>query len=249
MTDAAPPDAWKLTVFGTIELHGADAAAAERVLVQPKHVAMLAYLAAERARRGGYQRRDRLAALFWPELDQHHARAALRRVVHQIRSTLGADTLLARGDEELALNSELISSDLLTFYDAIERSRLQAAVELYRGEMMPGFHLGGCGEFQHWLDAARTETRQEAFAAAWALAEQLEATGQLTQAGRILRKALKFSWEDERVIRRALIMLDRLGDHVGALRLFDEFSRWLRSEYDASPAPETLEVIERIRSQ
>ena len=45
--------------------------------------------------------------------------------------------------------------------------------------------------------------------------------------------------DDERVLRRALTMLDRLGDRAGALRTYDDFARRLRREFDADPSAET----------
>jgi len=49
--------------------------AADAVQRQPKRLALLAYLCL--ATRGGAVRRDTVLALFWPELDQSRARAAL----------------------------------------------------------------------------------------------------------------------------------------------------------------------------
>ena len=96
---------WHLTVLGSIDLRGGDPEAAESVLVQPKHVALLAFLELESltVHQRRFARRDHIVGLLWPELDQAHARTALRRVVHQIRTALGADLLVSRGDEELAL--------------------------------------------------------------------------------------------------------------------------------------------------
>src|SRR5688572_11116497 len=61
--------AWHLSLLGSVELRGPDAAAADHVLVQPKHVALLAYFAVESTgpRRRRFHRRDHLVALLWPE--------------------------------------------------------------------------------------------------------------------------------------------------------------------------------------
>src|SRR5215211_784782 len=98
-----PPSQRPLTIFlfGGVELHDASGAELSRLVVQPKVVGLLAYLALATSRR--FQRRDRLVGLLWPELDQAHARTALRKAVHAVRSAAGADVLLSRGDEELAL--------------------------------------------------------------------------------------------------------------------------------------------------
>ena len=245
-----PASTWQLSLFGGIELRGPDAAAAKRVLVQPKHVALLAYLLAgdSAGERQRFRRRDHLVALFWPELDQPHARASLRRVVHALRAALGAEALLSRGDEELAPGEGVLECDVAAFVTAIRAGQLARALELYAGELMPGFHLSGCGEFERWLEDRRMALRQEAAAAAWALAQRFEAEKNPTLAEGWARRAFVMAWDDERVLRRALEMLDRVGNRAGALRLFDEFAQRLRAEFDAAPSPETLAVVARMRS-
>jgi serine/threonine-protein kinase len=64
----------------------------------------------------------------------------------------------------------------------------------------------------------------------------------------VARIAARRTWTDERVLRRALIMLDRIGDRAGAISLFDAFARRLRSELDAAPSPETAALVARLRS-
>jgi DNA-binding SARP family transcriptional activator len=240
---------WHLALLGGIELRGPDPAAAESVLVQPKHVALLAYLGVETAgSRGRLQRRDYLVSLFWPELDQSHARAALRRVVHNVRSALGPDVLVSRGDEELGLGEHMLSTDVGAFATAIGGQKLARALELYRGELMPGFHLSGCAKFERWLDSRRDTLRQEAAAAAWVLAQRLESEAAFTLAAKAARRAVEFSWDDERILRHALTMLERLGDRSGALRMFEDFSQRMRAEYDAAPSPETVALVNRLRA-
>src|SRR5918999_3881074 len=137
-----PGGPWRLRLLGGIDLQGPDAAAAESVLVQPKHVALLAYLGVEAAapRTRRFHRRDHLVGLFWPELDQPHARASLRRVVHNVRTALGADLLVSRGDEELGLSEQALATDVGAFIAAIGKQQIARALELYRGDLMPGFH-------------------------------------------------------------------------------------------------------------
>src|SRR5207249_595698 len=67
------------------------------VLRRPKSLALLAYLAAARPR--GFHRRDTLLALFWPDLDQAHARNALRQTVHSLRHELGGHVEIGPYDE------------------------------------------------------------------------------------------------------------------------------------------------------
>jgi DNA-binding SARP family transcriptional activator len=235
-----------LELLGGVELRGVEPAAAERVLVQPKLLALLAYLSLAGSSRR-YQRRDHLVALLWPELDQAHARTALRKAVHFIRGALGAETILSRGDEELGIAEGAMQCDALEFVASIDAGRLAAAMDLYKGELMPGFHLSGCAEFERWLDDERNDLRERAGGAALALAQMFETDSSYTIATKWARRAARFSWDDERVLRRALSLMDRAGDRSGALKLYDEFAERLKTEFDALPSPETTALVRQIR--
>src|SRR5437899_12372641 len=109
-------------ILGALHLLSADGHELKAILAQPKRVALLAYLAAATPRRP--HRRDSLIALFWPELDQEHARAALRQALHGLRQTLGDDVLVTRGDGDIGLDAERIRCDVVEFARAAEVGRL-----------------------------------------------------------------------------------------------------------------------------
>ena len=64
----------ELIFLGRIAVRSPEGGSADRVVVQPKRLALLAYLALT----PGYHRRDTLLGLLWPELDTGPARRALR---------------------------------------------------------------------------------------------------------------------------------------------------------------------------
>src|SRR5437899_4133978 len=113
-------------VFGglAVERDGAQCggAAARR-----KTLALLALLAA--AGRRGISR-DKLTAYLWPESDTEHARNMLKQVCYALRRDLNAPELLL-GTIEVRLNPEVITSDIGTFLEALERDDLNRAVAAY----------------------------------------------------------------------------------------------------------------------
>jgi DNA-binding SARP family transcriptional activator len=241
----------RLLLLGGVDLTGTpDTAAAEQLLVQPKGIGLLAYLAlaARPGRPARFQRRDRLAALLWPELDQPRARAALRKAVQTVRGALGAEAIAARGDEELALAEGALWCDAVAFARYLEQGLLAAALDLYEGELMPAFHLPGCGDFARWLDGERAGLRERAAGASWALAVSYEQSADHTAAVQWARRTVRYAWDDERALRRALVLLDHMGDRAGALRLYDEFARRLRADYESEPSRETLAVVAAMRA-
>lgn len=231
-------------VLGGVELRGVDARQAGAVMGQPKVAGLLAFLAMAPQRRP--QLRDRLVGVFWPELDQTHARTALRKAVHVLRKTFGNDTIVGRGEEDVALNPAFWC-DATEFARACNNSQMGRALELYAGDLMPGFYLTDCTEFERWLDAERATLRAEAAAAALAMAALQEDENNLSLAGRIARKAVTIKWDDERVLRRAMQLLTRIGDNAGALRVYNDFSERMRRELAASPSEESRKLADSLR--
>jgi DNA-binding SARP family transcriptional activator len=242
------PDGDRLELFllGGVELRGAPQGA-DKLLAQSKAVALLAYLAL--APTGRFQRRDTLVGLLWPDLDQPRARADLRKTVHNIRTILGPDVIESRGDDELAIPPGAMWCDIREFSAAADSGRLAHAIELYRGELMPGFFLRDCVEFERWLETERAVATERFVAASWAMAVVFEGQEKYTQAGVWARRTVRHAWNDERALRRVLAMLDRIGDRAGAMKLFDEFSRRLFADLGVRPSRETMELVEKIRAR
>jgi serine/threonine-protein kinase len=240
-SDAQP----SLFLLGGIQVEGVARALSHRLLAQSKAVGLLAYLALAPA--GRYQRRDHLVGLLWPELGQQQARAALRKAIFAARSVFGDSLLDSRGDEEIMFSHDVLWCDVVEFADAADSGRLDRAIKLYRGGLMPGFHLTDCSDFGMWLDAERKSAVERTAAVSWALAQRHEDAREHTMAGSLARASVRHMWSDERVLRRAMLMLQRIGDRAGALRLYEETSRRLRVELDTEPSAETVELAGQIR--
>lgn len=238
-----PSSRLTLRVLGALELSGRDGA--DALLAQPKRAALLLYLAI--ARPVGHHRRDSLVSMFWPEHDQEHARAALRKALYAIRQTVGDDVIVSRGDEEIAV-SDALWCDATEFYAEAARERFAAALELYRGDLLTGFFADAPG-FEQWVDRERSHARDVAGTCAWSLAERYTKSADLTSATRWARRAVNLAPTDERRLRKALLLLQQAGDRAGAIRLFEDFARQLRVELDVDPSSETQSLVRQIKGR
>src|SRR2546423_11837642 len=157
-------------MLGSVELRDSQGREIDAVLRRPKLLALLGYLAI--ARPWGFQRRDTLVALLWPELDHAHARNALNQAVHALRQALGREVLRARGEEEVGTKEEGISCDVREFETALEAGPAEQALDLYRGGLFNGFHVSEGPEFERWLDAERGRAGRRACAGALLLLDR-----------------------------------------------------------------------------
>jgi serine/threonine-protein kinase len=236
----------KLHLLGTVDLLDAGRDVTP-VLRRPKSLALLAYLAC--ARPPGFHRRDALLALFWPDLDQAHARNALRQTVHSLRHVLSAEAVVGRGEEELGVERTRVWCDVPQFEELLDASKAESAVALYRGELLSGFHVSGCGEFEHWLDLERKHLAQRALAATLALSRDAEKRGDDVAAASWAKRATEIGPYDESALRRLMRLLDHLGRRADAVRNYEDFADRLALDLDVAPSPETRALIETIRAR
>jgi len=233
----------RVLVFGAVDVTGPEAA--RRLIRQPKTFFVLAYLLLARPR--GLQSRDRLIALFWPDQDDTRARGSLRATLHVLRESLGADSIIREGDTHVGIDRRFVSCDAIDFDAEIEAGHLARALDLYRGPLLDQFY-GESPAADHWLDQEREHFRSAAGDAAWTLAGRYEQDADLTHAARWARRAAKLAGPDERRIRKVMTLLDAAGDRAGAIKVYDDFSRYLSSTLDVEPSAETQAQADAIRA-
>jgi DNA-binding SARP family transcriptional activator len=234
-------------MLGTTELVAADGRPAEAILAQPKRLALLAYLCV--ARPAGFRRRDQLLALFWPELDEARARSALSQALHKLRQSLGQDVVLTRGPDEVGANPQRLTTDVTDLYRALADGRPHEALDLYRGDLLPGFAIRESPEFDQWLENERRTLRDRVAAAAWEAVEGAQAGGRAADAGRLARRAVELAPYDEAGVRRCIGLLAQAGDPAGAVRCYDEFAERLRRDLELTPAPETTALLTGLKAR
>ena len=234
-------------LLGTLHLTDAEGREVKSLLTRSRRLALLAYLAAATPR--GLHRRDTLLALFWPELDQEHARAALRQALHVLRDALGPDVVVTRGDEEIGLDFDRLWCDVVAFDRAIAAGRFDEGLELYRGNLLEGFFIPDAGGFERWLESERARLQQAAARAAQTLVKRCEATGDLQTAVEWARRAVPLAPHEEEPLRHLIALLDRLGDRAAAVAAYDEFAKRLGAELETEPAAETKALLTAVRAR
>jgi len=237
---------YRLRTFGSLELRDADGVDVRPIVAQPRRAALLAYLAI--ASSGGFQRRDRLLPLFWPEQNAERARAALNRAIYFLRQELSADVVVSRGDE-VGIDASRLWCDARAFETSIENAELPEALALYRGDLLAGFFPSGAPGFEQWLEVERSRLRRRASQAAWAFADQHARSDNFSAATHWARRGVELSPFDEVGVRRLLTLLDRAGDRAGAAQAYKQFADGIAAELELAPSPETQALFEKIRSR
>ena len=234
-----------LQTFGTVGVRIRGEVESQIQLVQPKRLALLVYLAVAPPRR--CRRRDQIVAMFWPGLDQEHARGALSQALRYLRRTLGDDAVITQGEEEAGLDRKVIEVDAVAFGALCDAGEFEEALDLYKGPFLDGFLVTDASpEYEQWAADQRTALRQRATGAAETLVERAERASDLPTAVRWARRAAAIAPGNEAVTARLIRLLDQTGDRAGALRTYEELRERLRDEFQVAPSHETQALIGRI---
>ena len=235
-----------LQTLGRLELRTPRGATARGLQTRPKDLVLLAYLAA--ARPYGFQRRDTLLALLWPNLDSAHGRNALSQALHRIRASLGRSVLVMQGRENVGLSPRLFSCDATAMERHLGNGDVARALHLYAGDFLAGVHISGVApEFDDWIVTERERLQRRAFNALLVLIDVEEKSGNEEGAIRWLRRACAVRPCDEMTCRRLVEALAAAGDRAGALAEYERFARRLADEYGLSPSVRTTAIHDALR--
>ncbi len=228
-----------LETLGGLALANGTRAAA---FAQRRRLALLALLASV-GERG--MSRDKVLLYLWPERSGEHGRHALEQLVYEMRRQLGESVFA--GTNPLSLNPEVVGSDLDQFDRAFGRGDWEAAVALYRGAFLDGFHLSDAPEFERWVEESRGDIARRYRTSLERLALAADASGQPRRAAEWWRQLVvadPYSTESTLHLMRALLAV---GDRSGALERARVHEALVTNELGAAPDPALAALVEEIR--
>lgn len=184
---------------------------ASAILGPGKPVALLAYLAHTHGRAAS---RDQLVELLWADLAPDAARHALRQTVWFIRQRIGAD-LLQRASDAIHFSGE-VTSDRDDFVEAVEQTRFDRAIDIYRGDFLERLTSCGSAAFEQWLDLERYRLQLLLRRTAEVASQQHLTAGQVREARRIARRFKQYAPRDYAASRVSIQVAIAAGDVVAA---------------------------------
>ncbi|MFN8528295.1 MAG: tetratricopeptide repeat protein [Anaerolineae bacterium] len=222
--------------------------------VSRKVEALLVYLAYERRE----HQRESLATLLWDDLSQERALGNLRTALSNLTAQLDEYLLINR--QTVMMNPEapcwIDATALLEAFRAAgdgttpaSARELAAAVELYKGEFLAGFHLRGSENFDKWRMIETDRIQGHVLGALHRLVRYALEYREYETGISHARRALSIDPLNEEAHRSLILLLARSGQRGAALAQYDTCVRLLREELGVEPEPETTELLTRIQSE
>jgi DNA-binding SARP family transcriptional activator len=224
-----------------------------------KASALVAYLAVIQQR----QSRDTLAALLWPEYDQAHARATLRRTLSTLNKALDGPWLEV-DREHVSLNFNAgIWVDVHEFRNRLARCRshnhaptetcsacvqpLSEAVELYIDDFLAGFSLRDSPNFDDWQFFQADTLRRDLASALERLVHCYSASGDFEPAIAYARRWLSLDRLNESAHRLLMQLYAWNDQRSAALHQYRECVQVLERELGVAPLESTTKLYQAIK--
>jgi predicted ATPase/DNA-binding SARP family transcriptional activator len=226
-----------------------------------KAVALLAYLVVT----GQPHERELLATIFWPELDLDAARNGLRRELSVLRTSLGAELLVADRRHVARNPAAVLWLDIAHFGAQVGRvsahghrqgdlcpscaDALRQAVGLYTDDFLLGLPLPECPVFDEWQFFQREALRDQLARALQWLGGWHQQRGEYEPAITLARRWLQLDQLHEPAHRALMELYAASGRQSAALRQYQECVRLLDAELGATPQAETTALAEAIQAR
>jgi len=197
--------------------------------------------------------RDMLAALFWPEEPDAIARKNLRQSLYQLRQVLG-ETASRRSPFLLITHSTVqfnpasnYSLDVEAFLAFLEDDRLEQALNLYQGDLLPGFTCDSL-TFEEWLRLEQERLHRLAVDALFELTARSLAQADYRTAQDLAQQQLDLEPWREEAHRQLIQALALLGERSAAMAQYEACRAVLEDELGLEPSAETEALVAQIRS-
>lgn len=234
-----------LKVLGALQLLRITGGKSERLPIQPKRAALLAYLSLHCA--NGPCPREILLPLFWPEVTEARARGALRKAIHELRAAVGEDVIRSAGSDQLTMSFEKFECDASDFLSFLSEGAPLAAVSIYSGDFFDGYAPREAS-LERWISRQRGLFRARAYGATVLLATEEKRRGAWEPALFWARRAEDLASDPEEAARLVMAILERSGNRAAALSRYASLTAELSAEYEIGPSPETQALAARVRT-
>ena len=240
----------RIELFGAICLRKEDRAITR--FQTRKTGALIAYLACFDRQ---LNRRDEIIEQLWPGEDAESSRNRLRMALTWLRKELGSpletpDGLIIADRNVIYLNPSLYTTDKADYEahikaatqavtDAEQKTHLQAAAALYRGEMLPDYD-------ELWVRSERSRLSDSYLMALRRLVKLLAEEREFDSAIEYARHAVNLDPLREESHRLLMRLYAAVGRPAAALRQYYELDDLLREELHMTPTVVTRQLAEHI---
>jgi DNA-binding SARP family transcriptional activator/predicted ATPase len=192
---------------------------------------------------GKSHRREMVAGILWPDIEEEKARARLRYAIWQLRKELGEEYLLADKIEVSFNTGSDYWLDVAAFdgpvFEELSLLELQQAMDVYGGDLLPGF-------YEDWIALERDRLAASYGNGMELLLVRLVGDGKWREAVEWAERWISRGHSPEVAYRALMVAHNQLGDVSSALMAYKRCQQALEDQLAVEPSAETQQIFEMI---
>ncbi len=195
--------------------------------------------------------RDKLAALFWPDMIETKGKKNLRTALPVLRKMLGDYLIISRST--IAFDDKrpfTVDIDVLQTAVSTENvEELQTAVDNYKGDFLEGFYVDGSPDFDDWIFAQTEHYRNLLIQGLHLLTAHYLEERQYTDGLITTARLLEIEPWSESGYRQRMLFFAYNKQRSAALQTYADCQRALDKTFGIVPTIETSALYKRIRAE
>ncbi|MCA9931768.1 MAG: hypothetical protein KC419_24965, partial [Anaerolineales bacterium] len=230
------------TLLGKLAI--ADNGRSSAIMNYKKGCALLAYLIVTRQTHS----REVVADLLWEATSTAKAFHSLRTLLYKLRPL--ASELVVNAKQVSFQAAGEITVDLYTLAAALsspDSAELDAALALYKGDLLDGFFLDNAPRFGEWLLLAREQLRQRVWAGYRRLCAAYAAAHEWPKGIAAAHRWLQLDNLDEEIQRQLMQFLAANGQVEAALAQYERCCQLLEQELGVEPEAATTAAAAQLQ--
>ena len=190
--------------------------------------------------------REKLATMFWGDMDDFAAKKNLRNTIYLTKKTLSAALFITPTRTTIAVNPDLIDSTDVKLLNTLE---IQDFLEQCQGEFLDGFYCKNTDAFDEWVILEREQFKEKIIARLTNTIHKQINDQNFTIAKKSIKQFIKLDEYNESAYRLLMKIYEREEAFYKVIEIYHELEKKLAEELKLQPANKTQEIYKRVREK
>ncbi|WP_371365189.1 hypothetical protein SRRS_00760 [Sporomusa rhizae] len=194
----------------------------------------------------GEATREKLATVFWGDMDDVIAKKNLRNTIYLIKKTLSTDLFITPTRTTIAINPSLIDRTDVEVFNTLE---IQDFLGRYHGDFLDGFYCKNTDAFDEWVIEEREQFKEKVKTRLTKNIIKLINDKSYTAAKTNIKQLIKLDEYNEGAYRLLMKIYEREEAFYKVIEIYHELEKKLTKDLNLSPSSKTQEIYKRVREK
>ncbi|SDD99301.1 AAA family ATPase [Sporomusa acidovorans] len=194
----------------------------------------------------GETTREKLATMFWGDMDENSAKKNLRNTIYLIKKIMSNSLLITPTRTTIAVNPKLIDSTDVALLDIME---IHTFLDTYQGVFLDGFYCKNTDAFDEWVMLERERFKEKVTVRLTESIVKRMNDKDYMAAKQSIKQLIKLDEYNESAYRLLMKIYEREEAFYKVIEIYQELEKRLAEDLKLQPSSKTREIYNRVREK